>query len=674
MIAILLLVTMVSGVFAETLLPDSARYVLPEQTVTGSRFQQAWMSNASALTVLSAKDQPVNRGLGLQDNLMLVPGMICLSRFGTDDVRLAVRGMGARSNTGTRGVRVLYDGIPESEPDGQTRLEGIEVGNLDRVEVLRGAGGGLYGNAAGGVVNLRTAEAFPQMGARLDVQGGGFGFSKTKLSLGTGPTSNESGTLTLSETKADGWREHSAYDGQILSGSWRAYASERSKLRTIFYFTNVSADIPGPINQAEFAADPNRAAQKYVDRDVRRYTRKGRVGLDYSRALSRRLDLKLTPYAAIKKLDRPRENNKYQLISRYIVGTNAQVEWHTHLSSAVESEFIGGFDQQLQDGPVTFYRADHGVRTAELLSQAQERQWGQGYFLQWEAERPERWGVLVGGRFDRLFFLEEMLNSDDPNGTYDKQAVTPRVGLRYHLRPELVAFTSVYGGFETPTLAETENPIKYHVEPQKTATVELGLRGERDLRGARLRFEGTLYTMTVNDAIVPDTVGGENFFTNAGQARHSGCELSGKLTKPRWGYVGLAASLGSYEFTDYTNRVGEDLSGKKVAGVSPDLFSAIVRWEPRDEIFAELNVRYSGAAYADSRNSEQADAWTVLGAAIGGRLPVKALYASWQLGAANLTNEKYVSFIQVNDAEQRYFESGMPFTVFGGISIGTKGL
>jgi hypothetical protein len=63
----------------------------------------------------------------------------------------------------------------------------------------------------------------------------------------------------------------------------------------------------------------------------------------------------------------------------------------------------------------------------------------------------------------------------------------------------------------------------------------------------------------------------------------------------------------------------------------------------------------------------------VLGAAIGGKIPVKSLSASWHLGVQNLTDEKYESFLQVNDSGGRYFESGMPQAVFGGISLATPG-
>jgi iron complex outermembrane receptor protein len=558
-------------------------------------------------------------------------------------------------------------------------LEGIEAGSLDRIEVVRGAGSSLYGNAAGGVVNLRTAEFFPTTGAQFEATGGGFGYFHTKLSAGTGPGSlGEGGTVSLSHVKTDGWREHSAYEAQVFTGSWRVRATDRSRLRALFYLNNTSAQIPGPLTLAEFAADATQGQPRYIERNVRRYTRKGRLGLNYVRALSKQVDVTVTPFAAIKKLDRPRENNQYQLITRYILGTNAQAEWKTHAGSS-EAELIGGFDQQFQDGPVTWYGMEDGNRTNELLSQEMERQWGQGYFVQWEMENA-RWGGLVGARYDRVYMLDAIY-TDGTQLEYDKKALTPRVGFRYHVKKDWVAFASVYGGFETPALSETENPFNYFVEPQKTVTAEFGLRGDHEWSGSHLQCEATVYTMNVTDAIVPDSdvdpadsTGTVNFYTNAGAAVHRGLEMSAKWSKPRWGYVGLAASVGEFSFTDYVNRLGQDFTDNKVAGVSPDMLNAVLRWIPRDEFYVEFNVRNYGAAYANSANTAKADGLTVLGAGLGGRLPVKALSASWNLGAANLTDETYVSFIQVNDANGRYYEAGMPFTVFGGISLGTKGL
>ena len=74
--------------------------------------------------------------------------------------RISIRGFGARAQFGVRGIKVLVDGIPATLPDGQTTLDHLDVGSLGRVEALRGPAAALYGNGAGGVLLLATAEPF----------------------------------------------------------------------------------------------------------------------------------------------------------------------------------------------------------------------------------------------------------------------------------------------------------------------------------------------------------------------------------------------------------------------------------------------------------------------------------------------------------------------------------
>jgi iron complex outermembrane receptor protein len=697
---ILLTLLMISSAFAADTKSDSVKYVLPEQTVTGSRSTERWLDNATSISALSKIDQPTVRGLGISDNLLLIPGLAANTRFGTDDMRLSMRGMGARSNTGERSVRILYDGIPESEPDGQTRLEGVEVGNLSQIEVLRGAGSALYGNAAGGVLSLRTLDGFRRTGVMADVEAGGFGYVKGRVAVGTkapslenSPTvsldlknmklsageGGEGGMFSFSEIKSDGWRDHAKYEAQLLSGSWRLHSTTASSLKAMLYFVNAKAELPGELTVAQFEADPNQADTIYTYYDVKRFTRKGRLGLSYTHNYAHNISLNFTPYVSVKKLDRARENGEYQRITRYLLGSALQGQWDGMIGER-KTRLVAGFDNQLMDGPVTFYENIHGESGDSLLASEQEREWQMGGFVQGDMDFSEKWSGTLGARMEKVESEGIPLSggeAEDPAKEKELEpAFIPRVGLRYRPADEITVYGTAYMGYETPTLMEKENSnaqFDIILVPQSSLTEELGVRGDQELKGADFQWEATFYHMAVDDFIMPAVNLGEKRWMNAGQSDHMGIELSGKIAKPGLGYVGVAASFGDFKFTDFT-RDGVSYKDKKIPGVSPNLVSGMVRWTPRDFFYAEVNARASDKAFVNTDNTIEAGAWGVLGAAIGGTLPVKFIGASWHLAVANLTDETYASFIQVNDSKGRYFESGMPRTIFGGISLGTPGI
>src|SRR5688500_8324663 len=103
--------------------------------------------------------RPGQRHLSLDETLAQVPGLAVSNRNNpSQDPRISIRGFGARSAFGVRGIRVLRDGIPLTLPDGQTPVDYLDLESIGRVEVLRGSASSLYGNAGGGGVDIRSSE------------------------------------------------------------------------------------------------------------------------------------------------------------------------------------------------------------------------------------------------------------------------------------------------------------------------------------------------------------------------------------------------------------------------------------------------------------------------------------------------------------------------------------
>src|SRR6202789_668205 len=100
--------------------------------------------------------------VNLSESLQTVPGVSAQSRQNyAQDLQLSVRGFGARSSFGVRGIRLYSDGIPGTMPDGQGQFSQFDLSSVDHIEVLRGPFSALYGNSSRGVIAIFTEDAKP---------------------------------------------------------------------------------------------------------------------------------------------------------------------------------------------------------------------------------------------------------------------------------------------------------------------------------------------------------------------------------------------------------------------------------------------------------------------------------------------------------------------------------
>ncbi|MDH3265482.1 MAG: Plug domain-containing protein, partial [Gammaproteobacteria bacterium] len=110
---------------------------LDEIKVHATRTQKPIREVPAAISVVTKDD--IQRGrqqLALDESLAAVPGVFIQDRYNfSRDLRIAIRGFGARSGFGIRGVKILVDGIPESLPDGQGQSDAIDLGSTERIEV-----------------------------------------------------------------------------------------------------------------------------------------------------------------------------------------------------------------------------------------------------------------------------------------------------------------------------------------------------------------------------------------------------------------------------------------------------------------------------------------------------------------------------------------------------------
>ena len=249
---------------------------LPTATLTGALLLIC-TSGSGTGDIQLARQQ-----LALDESLSRVPGVFMQNRYNfAQDLRVSIRGFGARAQFGIRGIKILVDGIPETLPDGQGSVDSIDLGATSTIEVLRGPSSSLWGNASGGVISVTTENPGAEPYSEIRASAGDYGFQK--LQFKTSRQGERVGYLfSLSDSDLDGYRDQSRAENTQLTGRFNIDLGEDRKLLTVLNYTDQPvSDDPGGITAVQAAADPTSARDLNVLYDAGENLEQTRVGFAY---------------------------------------------------------------------------------------------------------------------------------------------------------------------------------------------------------------------------------------------------------------------------------------------------------------------------------------------------------------------------------------------------------
>lgn len=704
-----LLVVVAAPLLAQV--PDSTRAdttaaPLPEITVTVARSTEMVARVPAAIGVVSRRDiQGAQATLGLDEALANLPGVYVANRYNYSlDQRLSIRGAGSRANFGLRGVKVLLDGVPQTLPDGQSQLTNVDFANLQRIEVLRGASSSLYGNASGGVLSLTSEGAgsgpFSQS---VRVEGGSFGLFKIHGRT-TARQGLASGTLSLSRTEVDGFRQNSATEFTQLNLGANYALGTGTSLGLRFGYTNApKAQNPGALTAAEVRANPDSAGANNILRRADKDVSQGQLALT-GRHPTGRGHVELTVFGFLRDLENPLATpppsgtgptvGTYVRIDRKVYGLRLATEQHLGASDRAPRVTAGLDMQRLRDDRSNF-RAVAGVPDTAILDQ-QERVTEIGPFVQIHASPVPDLVVGVGGRYDRsLFVVQDRHLTDGTDNTGDRtmSAFSANGGITWVRDLRFSPYVNLSTSFETPTTTELANQpnssggFNTSLDPQRTVNFEMGARGTVGL----LTYSLTGYLSRIKDAIVQyQEVSGRAYFTNAGKVKNDGIELGLSAAVTR----GLRL-FGNYTWSDFrfdeyriersvNNAIVIDtLDGNRLPGVPKAFIRLGVRAGPFRGFSADLDHTMASSMYADDRNTLSVDGF---GSSPQGNIRglgngVTNVRFSWEgraggawvrpfIGVNNLWDRTYVGSFTINGTFGRVFETAPGRNYYIGGEIG----
>lgn len=693
------LMVLSTGAFAQQPEParkDSSKVQLETVTVVATRIPISVMRAPLAVTIIDAPKLRLTRGYGLDEALSLVPGVLAQSRYGNQDVRIVIRGFGARgagdrSNAGTsRGIRVLLDGIPETEPDGRTSFDGIDLAAAERVDVVRSNASSIWGNAAGGVINVSTLPAFTSSRLGVEQMLGSFGLQRSVVRVGGSPgTSRAYGTFVHSDF--DGWREGSSSRRNLLNTGLTAQLGERTELSVLGYYANNLFYIPGPLTQAQVDADPMQANATYFSRRERRYNRTGRLAATISHGITENQQISGMVYVNPKYLQRS-ERGTFRDFTRYHTGANLQYSAAGTLGST-RSQLTLGADEAYQDGAILFYGlTPGGERATDLRDNKREGANNVGIFAQEQLDLGEKVSLTLGARYDDIHYIARSFITPALNDQRNFSRVTPKVSAVYHWAPGRMLYASVGGGVEAPAGNETDpastfgQDTVYGINPLldavRSTTFEVGTKHILAAHGPlqALSYDIAMYQTNVQNEIIPYR-GGRFYFT-AGEARRRGLEIGANALANFGLSLGAALTVSRNTYVEY--RVDSvhynpalsghyaDFAGNKIVGV-PDVYgSATVGWQP--ETLGGFGVRFAvvriGDYFADDGNAVRVPGYSVLNATLALGRPVSVgggIGLRGFVSINNLADTRYIGSAFLNPdvvaGVPVAFEPGLPRNV-----------
>ena len=110
-------------VFAQTDTTTTSKELEPV-TVSSSRFITKDIQTPLSITVIDQSRLQIGQSkISLFESLGAIPGVFAMnSENFAQDLRISIRGFGARASFGIRGIKIISDGIPESIPDGTAKV------------------------------------------------------------------------------------------------------------------------------------------------------------------------------------------------------------------------------------------------------------------------------------------------------------------------------------------------------------------------------------------------------------------------------------------------------------------------------------------------------------------------------------------------------------------------
>ncbi|MBL7733185.1 MAG: TonB-dependent receptor plug domain-containing protein [Chitinophagaceae bacterium] len=673
--------------FSQTQLPDSTKTM---DSVVLKAYEQKTV--ATVCCAVPLREPVFSPKTSLVNGLNAVAG-VRMEERSPGSYRLSIRGSSLRSPFGVRNIKVYWNGIPVTDPGGNTYFNQFAWNNFSNIEIAKGPASSMYGSGTGGLVLLdRSGERWKD-GITAEYITGSYNLHNFFLTARAGSRSGASGinngaehTLTYAHNQTDGYRIHTNMRRDNIT--WTGKLKwDKHTLTTSVLFTDMHYQTPGALNLAEFNADPKAARPAAggfpgaVAAGAAIYQKNVLAGITHEMILAPRLKNTTTLYANFAQVKNPAIRN-YERRNEPSFGGRSYF-WHKLRIGSIPFNIIAGAEFQQgyfniqvsknRNGNPDTLQTNDDINSNALVS-----------FTQVEMHNSRNtWGLVSGisnngnrlsiTRLNKYPVVKQQRNY--------RNEITPRIYFwkRFNTQEISLSWTAtVSKGFSPPTTAEvlpSTGIISTSLEAEKgwnyESTIYTGLFKNK------LEIYLTGFYFKLYDALVQRRdLSGADFFVNAGDIRQNGIEFRADYhTDIIYGAVikqfrlRTDITLNHFRYGNFI-KGSDDFSGKKVPSVPSSVLSLLADVDFKNGIYCSASYYGASSIYLNDANTFKAYPYHLLGIQLGWKKKEKGnIRLNIYAGIDNLLNETYSLGNDINAAANRFYNAAPLRNYYAGVAL-----
>ncbi len=622
-------------------------------------------------TVITAEELRAWNASTVQEALARVEGVTVADTggFGVgSDASVNLRGV---SNGSRTNALVLVNGVRQNRLTGdEVHWQAIPVNQVDRIEIIRGGSGTIYGEGAlAGVINIYTKQ---QSERRLEteegVEIGSFGWQKYSMAA-RGSTAPAHYGVSYTRRLLGGYREFSSSRNTTVTAHAGVDLTPRARVNVNVLHSEDTSQYPGGLTLAQTEQRRIQAVQSRVtifDDQI------DQVSMDLSAEPSEGLTCLVNAFWRDWTTD-SRRSGLFTLTPSRGLSLRSSHEWVGHLASNVMISGVELNDDKASTG------TRGGVRTDE------SNRHGYGLYLEDTLTFWDRLTLSAGFRYDRARFEEDIVafdslfNEVNYVGTLLFEGKSPKVGVAVDLIPShLTLFSNYSRPFKAPNVddfASRSPDFKGNIalKPQQGNAYELGARSQ----AGPWQTNATAFFSKIDEEIlfVQGIPGNAFVFQNQNHdTRRLGVETAVRLSLPERGLRGAW----TYTFVDAEFRKGA-FAGNTLPGTPAHVMTLGAGVSPLPSLWLDLDWQLINDSFRinDVANVLPADNYNVLNLTLQYDIPrpvagPQGPEAKAFLKLLNLTGAEYSAF-QSSNGHTLTTGAGEnpapPFHVIGGVSV-----